>query len=149
MCCLLPLSLQYPCVTARTCVANGYSCVGVCPKGEAVCPTTDICHPVTMETTCDGSNTTCLSGQVLIQNANGIRSCRNPARLVLHIYTCLAVDKSTLRPHLSVPQMSSSLTFRSSFYWNKSTIVLLYTILLLPHFIHNFIQNGCARISEV
>ena len=39
----------------------------------------------------------------------------------------------TVRPHLSAPQISSSLTFRSSFYWSKSAIILLYTILLLPH----------------
>jgi protocadherin Fat 4 len=101
----------YPCVTARTCVANGYSCVGVCPKGEAVCPTTDICHPVTMETTCDGSNTTCLSGQVLIQNANGIRSCRNPASLSSPVARqcvdngsvyCVLLDECSLlsSPHL-------------------------------------------------
>ena len=39
----------------------------------------------------------------------------------------------TVRPHLSAPQISSSLTFSSSFYWNKSAIILLYTILLFPH----------------
>ena len=33
----------------------------------------------------------------------------------------------------SAPQMSSSLTFHSSFYLNKSAITLLYSILLLPH----------------
>ena len=38
----------------------------------------------------------------------------------------------TVRPHLSAPQTSSSLTFCSSFYRNKSAIILLYTILLLP-----------------
>ena len=47
------------------------------------------------------------------------------------------------------PQISSPLTFHSSFYWNKSLIILLYTILLLPQFICDFIQNGCVRISEV
>ena len=72
-----------------------------------------------------------------------------PSKLLLTI-------SSTVRPHLSAPQISSSLTFRSSFYWNKSAIILLYTIytaapsfIQFPHFIHNFIQNGCVRISEV
>ena len=36
---------------------------------------------------------------------------------------------------LSAPQISSFLTFCSSFCWNKSAVILLYTILLLPHFI--------------
>ena len=39
----------------------------------------------------------------------------------------------TVRSHLSAPQISSSLTFHSGFYWNKYAIILLYTILLLPH----------------
>ena len=38
---------------------------------------------------------------------------------------------SAVEPHLSTPQISSSLTFHSSFYWNKSAIFLLYSILLL------------------
>ena len=72
--------VQYTCVSGRTCVANGYSCLGVCPQGESVCPTTDVCHSVTLETTCDGSNVTCLRGQVLVQDENGIRTCQNPGR---------------------------------------------------------------------
>ena len=60
----------------------------------------------------------------------------------------------TVRPHLSVPQISSSLTFCSycSFYWNKSAIILLYTILLLPHlsssltFCSSFYWNKSAII---
>ena len=59
-----------------------------------------------------------------------------------------------MRPHLSVPQVSSSLTFCSSFYLNISAVILLYTILLvlhlsrsLPHL--NFIRSGCVWISEV
>ena len=57
----------------------------------------------------------------------------------------------TVRPHSSTPQISSSLAFRSSFCLSKSAIVLLYTILLLPHtyvqfslFICNFIQTICV-----
>ena len=72
--------IQYTCVSGRTCVANGYSCLGVCPHGESVCSTTDVCHSVTLETTCDGSNVTCLRGQVLVQDENGIRTCQNPGR---------------------------------------------------------------------
>ena len=43
------------------------------------------------------------------------------------------MDQSAVRAHLSTPQISSSLTFHSRFYWSKSAIILLYTILLLPH----------------
>ena len=35
---------------------------------------------------------------------------------------------STLSPHLSTPQISSSLIVCSSFYWNKSAIVLYCTL---------------------
>ena len=45
------------------------------------------------------------------------------------VYTC----ECTVRPHLSACEKSSSLTFRSSFHWSKSAVILLYTILLLPH----------------
>ena len=61
----------------------------------------------------------------------------------------------TVRSHLSAPQISCSLTFHSGFYWNKYGIILLYTILLLPHLSSSltsstiFIQNRCVRISEV
>jgi hypothetical protein len=38
--------------------------------------------------------------------------------IILTFYACNHVY-STMRPHLSAPQISSSLTFYSSFYWNK------------------------------
>ena len=59
------------------------------------------------------------------------------------------IDQYTVWPHLSVPQISSSLTFCGSFYWNGSVIFPLYTILQLPHFIRNVFQNRCVQISEV
>ena len=52
---------------------------------------------------------------------------------VLTKNTYVHVQECTVRLHLSAPHISSSLIFRSSLYWNKSTIILLYTILLLPY----------------
>ena len=51
-------------------------------------------------------------------------------------YRDVGVERSpynmyTVRPHLSAHQISSLLIFRSSFCRNKSSIILLYTILLL------------------
>ena len=46
----------------------------------------------------------------------------------------LIVDyQKTVRPHLSTSRISSSLAFHKRFYWKKFAIILLYTVLLLPH----------------
>ena len=56
--------------------------------------------------------------------------------LSIDMYHDTSPCQCTVRPHLSAPQISSSLTFHNySFYQNKPAILLLYTILLLPHFI--------------
>ena len=66
-------------------------------------------------------------------SASGRDACIESERMMTSgIFSdCATLD--TVRPHLPVPQMSSSLTFCSSLYWNKSAIILLYTMLLLPH----------------
>ena len=55
----------------------------------------------------------------------------------------------TVRPHLSAPQISSSLTFNSSLYWNKSAIILLYTILLLPHLSSSLTLSAILSTTNV
>ena len=45
-----------------------------------------------------------------------------------HIIYVVCWEWCAVRPQISVPQMSSSLTFHSRFYWSKSAIILLYTL---------------------
>ena len=55
----------------------------------------------------------------------------------------------TVRPHLSAPQISSSLTFCSSFYWSKSAIILLYTILQFPHLSSSLALSAISSRMDV
>ena len=55
----------------------------------------------------------------------------------------------TVSPHLSAPQISSSLTSRSSFYWGKSTTTLLYTILLFPHLSSSLTLSAISSRTDV
>ena len=66
------------CNDTRSCVLKARSCVGSCPNGMSLCPTTDTCFVTpTQQTsaTCDGSDETCLVGQTLYQNVSGNRYC--------------------------------------------------------------------------
>lgn len=51
------------------------ACDGLCSKGTALCPTTQLCHVTSLRQSCDGSNITCLIGQILVESANGTREC--------------------------------------------------------------------------
>ena len=67
-----------PCNDTRSCVLRDRSCVGSCPNGMSLCPTTDTCLVTPTQqisATCDGSDETCLEGQILYQNLSGNRYC--------------------------------------------------------------------------
>ena len=67
-----------PCNDTRSCILRTKSCVGSCPNGMSLCPTTDTCLITPRQqasATCDGSDETCLVGQTLYQNVSGNRYC--------------------------------------------------------------------------
>ena len=73
-----------PCNETRSCILQARSCVGSCPNGMSLCPTTDTCLETPteeMSPTCDGGNETCLVGQTLYQNLTGNRYCVATTRL--------------------------------------------------------------------
>ena len=73
-----------PCNATRSCILQARSCVGSCPNGMSLCPTTDTCLDTptqVMSPTCDGSNETCLVGQTLYQDLIGNRYCMDTTRL--------------------------------------------------------------------
>ena len=55
----------------------------------SVCPTTNLCHFVTLSESCDGSGETCLIGQTLVQRADNTRYCISSAVLPTNGLTCI------------------------------------------------------------
>ena len=55
----------------------------------SVCPTTNLCHFVTLSESCDGSDETCLIGQTLVQRADNTRYCVSSAVLPANGLTCV------------------------------------------------------------
>ena len=77
-----------PCVATETCLPFNRSCVGVCPEGMSVCPTTDICHVTSLSESCDRTNETCLVGQTLVQRSDNSRYCDSSGSLPLPAQNC-------------------------------------------------------------
>ena len=64
-----------PCLPAGTCLPPYMACDGQCSEGTALCPTTQFCRVTSLRQSCDGSNVTCLIGQILVEFANSTREC--------------------------------------------------------------------------
>lgn len=64
-----------PCLPEETCLPPYMACDGQCSEGTALCPTTQLCHVTSLRQSCDGSNITCLIGQILVEFANSTREC--------------------------------------------------------------------------
>ncbi len=64
-----------PCIAMETCLPSNRACAGVCPEDMSVCPTTDICHAISLTESCDQTNETCVAGQALIQGSDNSRYC--------------------------------------------------------------------------
>ena len=80
-----------PCNETRSCILQANSCVGSCPNGMSLCPTTDTCLDTPtqeMSSTCDGSNETCLVGQTLYQDLLGNRHCVATTALPISQRSC-------------------------------------------------------------
>ncbi len=54
----------------------------------SVCPTTNICHPLSLNSSCDGSNVTCLINQTLVQDTRHDRYCAISASLPTNGASC-------------------------------------------------------------
>ncbi len=52
---------------------SNVACNGMCPQGQSICQTTNLCYPESTSSLCD--NNTCLIGQTLVQSEDGTRSC--------------------------------------------------------------------------
>ena len=65
------------------------ACDGECPDGTAVCPTTQFCHVTSLRQSCDGTNITCLIGQILTESADGTRECALLSSLPPSAHSCM------------------------------------------------------------
>ena len=56
----------------------------------SVCPTTNLCHFLTLSESCDGSGENCLIGQTLVQRADSSRYCISSEVLPTNGLTCIS-----------------------------------------------------------
>ena len=76
------------CLPSHTCLPPSMACDGQCPAGTELCPTTQFCHMTSLQESCDGTNTTCLIGQILVETVDSKRMCHTPSSLPLSAQSC-------------------------------------------------------------
>ena len=69
------------CLPSETCLPPNTACNGQCPPGTSLCPTTHLCHVTSLSESCDGTNITCLIGQILAEGTDSTRECRSLSTL--------------------------------------------------------------------
>ncbi|CAI8026957.1 Protocadherin Fat 4 [Geodia barretti] len=69
------------CLPSETCLPPNTACDGQCPPGTSLCPTTHLCHVTSLSESCDGTNVTCLIGQILAEGTDSTRECRSLSTL--------------------------------------------------------------------
>ena len=77
--------MQWVCSAANsangTCIPLPQPCDRRCDPTHSLCEPTNVCHPLTLSTTCDNSSSTCLVDQALVEMRDGSRMCADASKL--------------------------------------------------------------------